>query len=149
MPGICTSVITQSASFTRSDLRNASAESNAAVPYPSDRTKLVVARRNESSSSTIAITGIFGKLASFDDERNKTSSRAMHDSDGNVQLSERDEKLHQGIVSLSFCATNPQKVRHLHEVGQRLRPHLPRDLTPVHFDRDLGNADLRRDLLVQ
>src|SRR6478672_545555 len=62
--------------------------------------------------------------------RNKTSSRAMHDSDGNVQLSERDEKLHQGIVSLSFCPPNPQKVRHLYEVGQRLRSHFPCDLTP-------------------
>ena len=73
----------------------------------------------------------------------------MHDSDGNVQLSERDEKLHQGIVSLSFCPPNPQKVRHLYEVGQRLRSHFPCDLTPMHLHRNLGDTDFRRDLFVQ
>ena len=73
----------------------------------------------------------------------------MHDSDGNVQLSERDEKLHQGIVSLSFCPPNPQKVRHLYEVGQRLRSHFSCDLTPMHLHRNLGDTDFRRDLLVQ
>src|ERR1700730_14860268 len=63
-PGICTSLITQSASLMRSDWRNASAEPNAAAAYPKDRTKLAVARRKDSSSSTIAIIGTFGKIAS-------------------------------------------------------------------------------------
>src|SRR5215475_3044446 len=105
MPGICTSVIRQSASFTRSDLRNASAESNAAVPYPSDRTKLVVARRNDSSSSTIAITGIFGKLGFLGHKTDKVSRGDMHDSDGNVRLSEWDEEITPRYrVSTTLCA---------------------------------------------
>src|SRR6478735_5426125 len=64
IPGICTSLITQSVSLMRSDLRKASAEPNAAATYPRDRMKLAVARRKDSSSSTIAIIGTFDKMAS-------------------------------------------------------------------------------------
>ena len=63
IPGICTSLITQSVSLMRSDLRKASAEPNAAATYPRTPMKLAVARRKDSSSSTIAIIGTFDKIA--------------------------------------------------------------------------------------
>jgi hypothetical protein len=66
MPGICTSLIKQSVSCKRSDFKNASADANWTIVYPSDRMKLIVARRKESSSSTIAITGIFDKVVPLD-----------------------------------------------------------------------------------
>jgi hypothetical protein len=64
MPGICTSLIKQSTSCGRFDFKNASADANWSTAHPRDRMKLVVARRNDSSSSTIAIKGTFDKLPS-------------------------------------------------------------------------------------
>jgi hypothetical protein len=65
MLGVCTSLIKQSVSCKRSDFKNASADANWSVVYPRERMKLVVARRNESSSSTIAITGELGYTIPF------------------------------------------------------------------------------------
>ena len=48
--------------------KNDSADAKWSTAYPRDRMKLVVARRNESSSSTIAIRGTFDTLPSPDDE---------------------------------------------------------------------------------
>ena len=54
--GIWTSLITQWVSCKRPDFKKASADANWSTAYPRDRMKFVVAQRNESSSSTIAIS---------------------------------------------------------------------------------------------
>ncbi len=59
MLGIRTSEMTQHDRLAASELRNASADAKLLAEYPSDRTRLAVAIRIDSSSSTIDITGFF------------------------------------------------------------------------------------------
>ena len=84
MPGICTSLITQWVSCKRPDFKNASADANWITAYPRDRMKLVVARRNESSSSTIATTGKFDNVAPPDERFSGNSLSAIPFADGST-----------------------------------------------------------------
>ena len=43
----------------------------------------------------------------------------------------------------------PESLRHAHQVGERLRVHLPHHAATVGFDRDLAGAESRCHLLVQ
>jgi hypothetical protein len=56
MPGICTSVIRQAVSHSRCERRKSSADAKDVTAYPSERMRSVIARRNDSSSSTIEMT---------------------------------------------------------------------------------------------
>jgi hypothetical protein len=69
MPGICTSAIRQELSRAFDELRNSPAEANVAAEYPSDLTNLLVAARTEGSSSTIEMTGSWGKQLAFVSEK--------------------------------------------------------------------------------
>jgi hypothetical protein len=57
MPGIWTSAITHDVSFMRGDCRKSAAEANVHAVNPSERSRLCVATRTDSSSSMIEITG--------------------------------------------------------------------------------------------
>src|SRR5262249_60536562 len=102
MPGICTSVITQSVPSTAFELTNASADGNAAAEYPRERVKLIVAWRNDSSSSTIAITGVCGTW-SLDVKVTKRNAQ--------ICALAASKVLHQGI-GLRFCASKFKQIRH-------------------------------------
>ncbi len=63
MPGMCTSVITQSHDFSPSAATNSSAEMNARAAYPSEPSDLTSALRNGSSSSMTATEGSLDTLS--------------------------------------------------------------------------------------
>jgi hypothetical protein len=56
--GMRTSAMTQHVLFNSSEIRKASADGNARTAYPSDRTRVLIAVRTDSSSSITEITGI-------------------------------------------------------------------------------------------
>src|SRR5271156_3172909 len=52
-------------------------------------------------------------------------------------------------VSVSRCWREGQSRGHIHQAGQRVGSHLLHHPAPVRLHRDLGNAELATDLLVQ
>src|SRR5512146_1553383 len=50
---------------------------------------------------------------------------------------------------MSYWTCRPQLSSHPHQVGERIGLHLLHDAPSVRFDRDLADAELAADLLIQ
>src|SRR5262245_43932025 len=159
------SAITHEVAFTCGDRRNSSADANACVTYPSDRTSRFVATRTDASSSMIEITGTWlktvGPFASVANPRSTSTFapsggvrksylglRAYAASQQHAAISLRALGVYPRARSLRLCATHSERLGHSHQVGQRPRPHLLHHAPAVDLHRDLGEIDLGGDLLV-
>src|ERR1700735_3475457 len=128
------SAIRQQTWLSRLDFSRLAARANTAAAKPADSSRSLVVFRIDSSSSTIATSGLLGTPIS-----RRASAKSKISARGPArQLPERGANPHLqtfqarkvcrrydfSMDRLGRCAELAQPVRHSHELGQRSRVHL-------------------------
>src|SRR5262249_5489926 len=157
---------------SRADPRRSSAEPNVSTLNPSERSRLRIAMRTDSSSSTIPTTRPSTGVASISAATvapggpstywilvlsdyavgpadHPPPQRALGSSSSPTTTIRRASVGPFGTIPLRRCGSYPQPICHPHEVGHRGRAHLLHHLPAVDLDGRFAEAEVVCDLLVE